>query len=101
MNEFFVFFCQLLKIKNKTKTFIILSRDFTLCLLLGVYNPGLEVIKLFSCSTLLSLKFIPPINVKLPTIIGILTFIVGINILSVSFNARKVFIFNTLGFMSS
>ena len=35
--------------------------------------------KLFSCSTQLSMKFILLINVKLPTIAGILTFISMIN----------------------
>ena len=38
-------------------------------------NPGPEVIKLFSYSTQLSTKFILLINVKMPTIVGILTFI--------------------------
>ena len=33
-----------------------------------------EVIKLFSCSTQLSMKFFLLINVKMPTIVGILTF---------------------------
>ena len=33
--------------------------------------PGLEVIKLFSCSTQLSMKFILLINVKMPTIVCI------------------------------
>ena len=37
-------------------------------------SPGPEVIKLFSCSTQLSMKFSPLINVKMPTIVGILTF---------------------------
>ena len=37
--------------------------------------PGTEVLKLFSCSTQLSMKFFMLINVKLPTIVGILTFI--------------------------
>ena len=36
---------------------------------------GPEVIKLFSCSTQLRMKFFPLINVKMPTIVGILTFI--------------------------
>ena len=36
-------------------------------------NPGPEVIKLFSCSTQLSMKFSPLIYVKMPTIVGILT----------------------------
>ena len=35
---------------------------------------GPEVIKLFSCSTQLSMKFFLVINVKMPTIVGILTF---------------------------
>ena len=33
-----------------------------------------EVIKLFSCSTQLSMKFFLLLNVKMPTIVGILTF---------------------------
>ena len=41
--------------------------------------PGPEVIKLFLCSTQLSLKFILLINVKMPTIVGILTFMSRIN----------------------
>ena len=35
---------------------------------------GPEVIKLFSCSTQLSMKFFLLINVKMPTTVGILTF---------------------------
>ena len=42
-------------------------------------NPGPEVIKLFSCSTQLSMKFSPLINVKMPTIVGILTCMSGKN----------------------
>ena len=34
-------------------------------------EPGPEFIKLFSCSTQLSMKFFPLINVKMPTIVGI------------------------------
>ena len=40
---------------------------------------GPEVIKLFSCSTQLSMKFSPLINVKMPTIVGILTCMGGKN----------------------
>ena len=40
---------------------------------------GPEVIKLFSCSTQLSMKFFLLINVKMPTIVGILTFKSGKN----------------------
>ena len=42
-------------------------------------DPGPEVIKIFSCSTQLGLKYILLINVKMPTIVGILTFISRIN----------------------
>ena len=42
-------------------------------------GPGPEVIILYSCSTELSMKFILLINVKMPTIVGILTFITRIN----------------------
>ena len=40
---------------------------------------GLEVITLFSCLTHLSMKLILLINVKMPTIVGILTFMSRIN----------------------
>ena len=42
-------------------------------------KPGPEVIKLFLCSTQLSMKFFLLINVKMPTIVGILTFLSGKN----------------------
>ena len=38
---------------------------------------GPEVIKLFSCSSQLSMKFFLLINVKMPTIVGILAFMSG------------------------
>ena len=41
--------------------------------------PGPEVIKLFSCSTELSMKIFPLINVKMPINVGILTFMSGKN----------------------
>ena len=47
---------------------------FSLCV-----ESGPEVIKLFSCSTQLSMKFSPLINVKMPTIVGILTCMSGKN----------------------
>ena len=42
-------------------------------------SSGPEVIKLFSCLTQLSMKFFLLINVKMPTIVGILTFMSGKN----------------------
>ena len=55
-------------------------------------NPGSEVKKLFSCSTQLSMQFILIINVKMPTIVGILTFISMINTTFDRFKARNFFI---------
>ena len=49
--------------------------------------------KIFLILTQLSTKFIMLINVKMPTILGILTFISMINKTSESLKARKVFIF--------
>ena len=42
-------------------------------------EPCPEFIKLFLCSTQLSMKFFPLINVKMPTIVGILIFMSGEN----------------------
>ena len=52
---------------------------------------GLEV-EFFSYSTQLSMKFILLINVKMPTIVGILTFISMINTTSERLETRKFFI---------
>ena len=53
---------------------------------------GLQVIKLFSCSTQLSMKFILLMNVKMPTTVGILILISMINTTSERFKARNLFI---------
>ena len=45
----------------------------------NVTNSGTEVIKLFSCSTQQSMKFVLLINVKMPTIVGILHLWAGKN----------------------
>ena len=55
-------------------------------------NPGPEVVKLISHSTQLSTKFILLINVKMPTIVGILTFLSMINTTSERLKARHFFI---------
>ena len=52
----------------------------------GGFSPGTEVIKLFSFSAQLKLKFILLINVKMPTIVGILTFMSRINCRFLCFN---------------
>ena len=46
---------------------------------------GPKVIKLVSCSSQLRLKFILLINVKMPTIVGILTFITSFGGLNLKF----------------
>ena len=58
----------------------------------------LEVIKLFLYSTQLSMKFILLINVKMPTIVGILTFISMINTTSERLKARNFFICSYFSF---
>ena len=61
-------------------------------LLLCYVIPGPEVIKLFSYSTQLSMNYILLINVKMPTIVGILTFISMINTTSEGLKAEHFFI---------
>ena len=56
------------------------------------FGPGPEVLKLFSYSIQLSMKFILLINVKMPTILGILTFISRINTISERLKARNFFV---------
>ena len=67
-----------LEFSNSKKFQILSNSAFQVC---GAHSvdPGPEVIKLFSCSTQLSMKFSPPINVKMPTIVGILTCMSGKN----------------------
>ena len=67
------------------------------------YNirPGPEVIKLFSCSTELSTKFILLINVKMPTIVGVLTIISMINTTSERLKQESSLFVGILVFMSS
>ena len=55
-------------------------------------GPGLKVIKM-SCSSQLSMKFVLLINVKMPTIVGILPFMSMTNTTSDSLEIRKVNIF--------
>ena len=59
-------------------------------------KPGPEVLNFFS--TQLSMKFILLINVKMPTIVGILTFISRINTLSERLKARNIYIFQNFSF---
>ena len=63
-------------------------------------HPGPEVIKLFSYSTQLSMKFTLLINVKMPTIVGILTIISMINTVTTSerLNTRNFFICHYFSF---
>ena len=65
-------FARISSLVNGTK----LSLYFTLS---NLVTSGPEVIKLFSCSTQLSMKFFPLTNVKMPTVVGILTFMSGKN----------------------
>ena len=60
--------------------------------LYGLKTSGPEVIKQFSYSTQLSTQFNLLINVKMPTIVGILTFISMINTTPEILQARNFFI---------
>ena len=65
-------------------------------------TPGLKVIKLVLCSTQLITKLIMLINVKMPTIVVILTFISMINTTLNGLKAREAALsFNILVFISS
>ena len=57
-----------------------------------------RAIKLIPCSTQLSTKFILLINVKMPTIVGILTFISMINTTSERLKASNFFTFRYFSF---
>ena len=59
---------------------------------------GPEVINISSCSAELSTQISMLINVKMPAIVGILTFISMINTTSESLKARKVIIFQHFNF---
>ena len=65
---------------------------------------GPKIIKLFPCSYLLSMEFIMLINVKIPTIVGIivgiLTYISMINTTSESLKQEIFLLFSILVFMS-
>ena len=61
---------------------------------------GLKIIKLFSCSTQQSMNYIMLTNIKMPTIVGILTFISIINT-SQSSISRKTLFFSILVFIRS
>ena len=52
-------------------------------------NPSPKVIKLFSCSAQLSMNFFLLINFKMPTIVGILTFMSGKKALLVYLSLNK------------
>ena len=76
---------QVLTIKRHDKVLKIGIPKIITILVLKINQFCPEVIKLFTCSTQLSMKFFLLINVKMPTIVGILTFMSGKNsILSLS-----------------
>ena len=80
-----------LTFRNLAQYFFFCKKQFFLRVLWRDSTSGPEVIKLFPCSTQLSMKFIQHINVKMPTTVGILTFISMINTTSESLKARIYF----------
>ena len=75
---FFFFYNEKSEIWESEKEFAPLKKR---CHNINVYviSPGTEVMKLFSSSTQLSMKFFLLIHVKMPTIVGILTCMSGNN----------------------
>ena len=69
-------------------------------LILGVIQKSGPKVKknFFSCSTQLIIQFVMLINDKMPTIVGILTFISMINTTSESLKWRKIFIFQHISY---
>ena len=65
-----------------------IASDKKILNIMNTYRP--QGYKTFLCSTQLSMKFIMLINVKMPTIVGILSFISTINTTSESLKAIKV-----------
>ena len=63
-----------------------------------IYKSGLDVIKLFSCSTQQSITFIFHINVKMSIIVDILTIISMINTTLESLKARDIHICQHISF---
>ena len=74
-----------IKLETKGPIFFLRTTDNNIC-------PGPEVIKLISYSTQVSTKLILLINVKMPTIVGILTFISMINTASERLKASNFFV---------
>ena len=68
--------------ENRT-VFEFLFNDISTPVCHFISSPGPKVIKLFSCSTQLSMKFSLLINMKMPTIFGIFIFI-----------SREIFMFS-------
>ena len=66
-----------------------------------LFMPSLEIIKLSSCSTQLSIKLIMLINAKIPSILGSKTCINLTNTTSESFKARNIGFFSSLILMGS
>ena len=81
-----------LKTKSFLKQICSVNPDHFTCYVQHCSLSGLKVIKLFSSSTLMSIKFILLINVKMPTIVGILTFMSRRNTPE-SFEVGKIFSF--------
>ena len=59
---------------------------------------GIRVVKLFPCSIQLIMPFILLINVKMPTVVGILTFISRMDIVFESFKAGQILVFQHFSF---
>ena len=78
----------------------LLFTEFTKTVLRLKEKSGSEVIKLFSCSTQLSMKISLLINMKMPTTVGIFIFISRENLCSAMFSKTEFGIVSNLRFIS-
>ena len=78
---------------------------FSVCRTVLIQNirtqrPGPDVIKLYSCTTQLRMKFSLLINRKMPTTVGIFLFISRENFMLSKVSKKEFVIVNNLGFIS-
>ena len=73
--------------ERKTRIFFLVYNSQ--CIHVNTGSPGPKVIHFISRSTQLSMKIILLINVKMPTVVGILRFIIKINTAPKSLKSKK------------
>ena len=97
----FFFICTMMGQASDSMTTWVKTFICWLWLILAFARHGSTSGILFSCSTKLSMKLIILINVKMPTMVGILTFISMLNATNKVWKQNRLLLFGILVFMSS